>query len=104
MTMPRLSGIGDGPLGRGDAERRVVVLGVVGEGTAVDRLVAAGFEVLDDGLLEFVSGVVRAEVDAHGGHPTFPSRRSARRHQTVDEQVEHSVAPVRSSDWRGRFR
>ena len=33
--------VGDGPLRRRDAERRVVVLGVVGEGAAVDRLVAA---------------------------------------------------------------
>ena len=63
-------GIGDGPLGGGDAERRVVVLGVVGVGTAVDGLVAAGLQVLDDRLLEFVSGVVGAEVDAHGGHIT----------------------------------
>ena len=43
---------------RGDAERRVVVLGVVGVRAAVDRLVTTGFQVLDDGLLEFVSGMV----------------------------------------------
>ena len=71
-------GVCDGPLGRRDAEGRVVVLGVVGEGAAVDRLVAAGLEVLDDGLLEFVSGMVRAEVDAHGGHLTFSALRGQR--------------------------
>ena len=72
-TMPRLSGSATRLLRGGDAERRVVVLGVVDEGAAVDRLVAGLAQVLDDRLLEFESGVVRAEVDAHGGH-------SGRRH------------------------
>ncbi len=51
-----------------DAERRIVVLGVVGVGAAVDGLVPVLLEVLDDLLLEFEARVVRAQVDAHGGH------------------------------------
>ncbi|BBY30852.1 hypothetical protein GCM10023114_28650 [Mycolicibacterium sediminis] len=66
------AGVRDRPRGGGDAERRVVVLGVVGEGAAVDGVVAAGPEVLDDCLLEFESGVVGTEVDAHGRHDTWP--------------------------------
>ena len=66
ITMPRLPGSARSSR-RGDAERRVIVLGVVHVGPAVDRLVAGGPEVLDDGLLEFEARVVRAQVDAHGG-------------------------------------
>ena len=71
ITMPRLPGIFDRAFGRRDAERRVVVVGVVGVRAAVDRLVPGVFQVVDDGLLEFESGVVTAEVDTHGGHLTF---------------------------------
>ena len=60
--------IGDGLLGGRDAERRVVILRVVHIGPAVDRLVAGFAEVLDESLLEFEARVVRAQVDAHGGH------------------------------------
>src|SRR5581483_1366599 len=60
--------VADGVQRGRDTERRIVVLGVVAVRTAVDRLMPARLEVLDDLLLEFESGVVRAEVDAHGGH------------------------------------
>ena len=60
--------IGDGALRGGDAERRVVIVGVVGESPTVDRLVAGLRQVGDDRLLEFVTGVVGAEVNAHGRH------------------------------------
>ncbi len=62
--------IADGALRRGDAEGGVVIVGVVAVGAAVDRLVSGLLQVVDDGLLEFESGVVAAEVDAHGGYPT----------------------------------
>src|SRR5262249_61510180 len=77
-----------------DAKRRVVVVGVVAEGTAIDRLVSGLLEVLDDLLFELVSGVVRTEVDAHARHlysqaPPGASRRSQAR---------------RSRAWRGAAR
>jgi hypothetical protein len=62
--------VGHRALRGGDAERRVVVLGVIVESAAIDRLVAALAKVLDDGLLEFVAGVIAAEVDAHGRNLT----------------------------------
>ncbi|BBY90267.1 hypothetical protein MTOK_60490 [Mycolicibacterium tokaiense] len=40
---------------------------------------AGGGQVIEDGLLEFVSGVVGTEVNAHGGNPTF-LRHDRRRH------------------------
>ena len=50
--------IGDG-LQRGrDAERGVVVLGVIGKRTTVDGLVPGLRQMFDDGLLEFVSAVI----------------------------------------------
>ena len=54
------------PLGGTEAERRVVVLGVVDVGTAVDGLVAVGREPLDEVVLQFEAGMVGAEVHAHG--------------------------------------
>lgn len=54
------------PLRGTQAERRVVVLGVVDVGTAVHGLVAMGLEPLDEVVLEFEAGMVRAEVHAHG--------------------------------------
>ncbi len=60
--------IGDCLLRRGDAERRVVVVGVVGVRPAVDGLVPVGREVLDDPLLELEARMVGSQVDAHGGH------------------------------------
>ena len=53
----------------------VVVLGVVGERAAVDRLVTGLCQVGDDRLLEFVAGVVAAKVDAHAGHCGRPIQR-----------------------------
>lgn len=63
---PQALGVGHRAGRRRDAERRVVVLGVVAEGPAVDRLMAGLLQVLDDRFFEFVTGMVAAEVDAHG--------------------------------------
>src|SRR5690349_11788580 len=60
--------VGERLFRRGDTEGGVVVLGLVDVGPAVGRLVAGFAKVLDDGLLEFEARVVRAQVDAHGGH------------------------------------
>ena len=49
-TMPRLPGSATVPRG-GDAERRIVVVGVVGECPAIDGLVPGLRQVVDDGLL-----------------------------------------------------
>ncbi|GAA3686666.1 hypothetical protein GCM10023081_24970 [Arthrobacter ginkgonis] len=49
-----------------DAERRVVVLGVVGGGAVVDDLVAVGGQVPDKVGAELEPGVVGGDVDAHG--------------------------------------
>src|SRR6266568_1215998 len=51
----------------GEARRRVVVVQVERERTAVDRLVAETGQVLDECSLELESRVVAAEVDAHAG-------------------------------------
>lgn len=60
------SGVADNAEGRGDAERWVVIAWVVGICTAVDRIVPSFFQVADDVLFEFISGMVGAQVDAHG--------------------------------------
>ena len=111
ITMPRLSGSATVLLRGGDAERRVVVLGVVGVRTAVDGLVAALLQVLDDRLLEFVSGVVRAEVDAHGGHITVsqpcaltPSHALTASSPNRRATGRASGAPARSNRWPERSR
>src|SRR5690606_13357881 len=45
---------------------RVVVLGVVDVGPAVDGLMPGALEPLDEVVLEFVAGMVGTEVHAHG--------------------------------------
>src|SRR5204863_10002745 len=56
-----------GDTGRGEQhERRVVVLGVVREWSAVDRLVTEPFDGLHESALQLVTGMVRPQVDAHG--------------------------------------
>ncbi|AGL27916.1 hypothetical protein J113_17125 [Mycobacterium tuberculosis CAS/NITR204] len=60
--------IGDSARRCGNAECRVVVVGVVAQRAAVDRLVAGLLQVLDDPLLELISGVVGPQVDAHARH------------------------------------
>ena len=51
-----------------DAERRVVVLGVVGGRADVDDLVAGLGEVLDEMRLQLEAGVVGSQVDTHARH------------------------------------
>ncbi|EGJ77386.1 putative ribose-5-phosphate isomerase B [Streptomyces sp. Tu6071] len=58
-------GVGRGALGGAEAERRVVVLGVVEVGAAVDGLVAVLGEPFDEVVLEFVARMVGAEIHAH---------------------------------------
>ncbi len=65
-------GVGGGPLGRPQAERRVVVGGVVDVGAAVHRVVAVGLQPVDEVVLEFVAGMVGAEVHAHEGECGMP--------------------------------
>ena len=60
------AGVRDGALGRGEAERRVVVERVIGFRPVVDGLVAERGQVGLQRLLELVAGVVGTEVDAHG--------------------------------------
>lgn len=50
-----------------EAERRVVVLGVIDVGSAVDRVMAVGLEPLDEVVLEFVASMVGTDVHAHEG-------------------------------------
>jgi hypothetical protein len=71
--------IGDDRLGGAQAEHRVVVEGVVGERAVVDRLVSLRAEVVDEVPLEVETGVVGAQVDAHGVSVpvTTPSRQRA---------------------------
>ena len=64
--MPRLPGSASTRLAGLDAERRVVVLGVVVGRADVDRLVAQTGQVRDQVGLELEAGVVGTEVDAHG--------------------------------------
>src|SRR5690606_25167884 len=59
-------------LARGEAERRVVVLGVVRVGAVVHDVVARGTEVLHEVGLELEAGVVRGDVNAHA--PIMPQR------------------------------
>src|SRR5690606_36012845 len=51
-----------------EAERRVVVGGVVGVGAVVDDVVAGRAEVLDEGGLELEARVVGGDVQTHGRH------------------------------------
>ena len=67
MTTPRLPGSATVALAHLEAERRVVVLRVVLERAAVDRLVAGLGERPLQVLLELQAGVVGADEDAHGG-------------------------------------
>lgn len=57
--------IGDDAAGGIDAERGVVVDGVVIEGPTVDGLVPGGREVFDDLILELETGMVCTQVYAH---------------------------------------
>jgi hypothetical protein len=58
--------VGDGRLGGGEAERRVVVDGVVRCRPVVDGLVPEVGETAPQRLLQLEAGVVRTEMDAHG--------------------------------------
>src|SRR5690606_28872837 len=65
---PERTGLGDDGLGGREAERRVVVGGVVGVGAVVDDVVAGRAEVLDEGGLELEARVVGGDVQTHGRH------------------------------------
>ena len=64
-------------LGCFDAEGRVVIHGVVLVSTAVDGLVAVRFQVFDDLVLTFESGMVGTQVYAHADNSLRPSRHCA---------------------------
>ena len=66
MTTPRLPRLGGHGLGRAQAEDGIVVERVVDEGTVVDRLVAVLGQPGRQVGLEVETGVVAAEVHAHG--------------------------------------
>ena len=56
----------DDSLGCLDAERRVVVERIVGVGAVVDDIVTGLAQVRDDLFLEFETGVIGADMNAHG--------------------------------------
>src|SRR5699024_10515207 len=67
----------DHGLGRGDAERRIVIECVVFERTVVDDLMPCLLEVGSEDLFEFESGVVGAEMDLHlSAFRTIPADRA----------------------------
>lgn len=63
-----------GALGGTQAEGRVVVVGVVDVRAAVDRLVVGGLQPLDEVVLQFVTGMIGAEVHAHASECGIPVR------------------------------
>jgi hypothetical protein len=72
-------GVGGGAFGGAEAEGRVVVLGVVDVGAAVDGVVTRRLQPLDEVVLQFEAGMVGAEVHAHGSEcDTRPSHPSSR--------------------------
>lgn len=75
--------IGDGAPGRIDTERRVIVLRVQLKGTTVHRLVTAATKMLDDLLLQLVSGVIGSHIDAHAPIVTAALCQVALRSVTV---------------------
>ena len=56
-----------------DTKGRVIILGVVAERTAVDRLVSGRLKVLDDLLFELEAGMIGSQVDAHARHLSLPN-------------------------------
>lgn len=56
----------DDSLGCLDAERRVVVERIVGVGAMVNNIVTGLAQVRDDLFLEFETGVIGADMNAHG--------------------------------------
>ena len=66
------AGVGHGGLGR-DAEDGIVVLGVVGLRPVVNHLVPVLGESLDEIILQLKSGVVAADVYAHGSTMADPA-------------------------------
>ena len=63
---PKTVRIGDGGRRRPPAKGRIVVLGVVTEGSVVNNLVTLRPEVLRKGVLQLEPGMIGSHVDAHG--------------------------------------
>ena len=76
--------LGHHRLARGEADGRVVVQGVVGEGPVVHQVVPLGGQLLDEDGLQLEPSVVRGDVDAHGA--ILPHGRPP----------EHGSRPVRA--------
>ena len=64
--MPSEPGVCDGSGGRGDAGRRVVIVGNEGQRPAIDRVVPGRPQVLDDLGLDLEAGMIAAEINTHG--------------------------------------
>jgi len=64
-------------LGGADAERRVVVDGVVLQRPVVDDVVTGFGEVVLQARRELEAGVIRGDVDAHDAHPREARTRPA---------------------------
>jgi hypothetical protein len=70
--------VGHDGLPGGDAEGRVVVLWVEGRRPVVHNLVAGGGQVFLEVLDQVESGVVAAQVYAHGAHPGIAQSKAGR--------------------------
>ncbi len=75
--------VGDRALGGVDAERGVIVLRVQLKGPAIHRLVTPAPKMLDDLLLQLVTGVIGSHIDAHAPIVTVALRQVAPRSVTV---------------------
>ena len=74
--------IGNYRLSSSDTVGRVVVLGVIFVRAVVHHLVALGFQVLDEGILEFKTGVIGAKMDSHTNNLGTVTRRNSQVRQS----------------------
>lgn len=91
---PQAAGIGHHPLGGVDAEGRVVVLGVIAEGTAVRHLVPGGAKSIEQCPLQLEARVIAAQVNAH---TTKSASRPAADNGGVAASDLYSSAPSTSA-------
>ena len=78
ITTHKRAGIGYHSLGSRDAEDGIVVLGVIGVRPVVNHLVTVLGESLDQIVLQLESGVVAADVYAHGSTMADPAAADER--------------------------